>query len=70
MEVDILCNVCGVIFNTTLSVTWWCLTLAFLIKMWHISLSRAGYHLAVGIIWLAAIFFAAIPYLTNRVCLV
>ncbi|KAL5266019.1 hypothetical protein ACHWQZ_G006615 [Mnemiopsis leidyi] len=66
MEVEILCNVCGVIFNMTVAVTWWCLTLAHLVKMWHVTITRRGYYLATAAIWGFAGILAVLPLITSR----
>ena len=67
MELDILCNVCGVIFSTTIAVTWWCLTLAHLIKMWHVTITRLGYYLTTALIWVLSGLLAVVPIITTRV---
>ena len=54
-------------FSTTLAVTWWCLTLAHLIKMWHVTITRLGYYLATGAIWTVAGLIAVGPLISSRV---
>ena len=66
MEVEILCNVCGVFFNMTVAVTWWCLTLAHLVKMWHVNITRRGYYVTTAAIWGLAGILAVLPLLTSK----
>jgi len=66
-SIDYFCNISGYLFHSTITISWWLLSLACLVRMWHITMKKSTYAFTVSAIWSFGLILSLMPYLSNQV---